>query len=131
MIERKKLNNNDKSEEYKSNRENRKDANKNITSKIIIDTRNNFSNNNSNNISINNNHYDYQRRKNFISNRNKNSIHRNRNHQIVNINETSKNYGGGKRNSAIVEQSKKDSKQIENKEENGKEEKNNVHGIRK
>ena len=127
MIERKKLNNNDKTEEYKSSRENRKDVNKNISSKIIVDTRNNFSNNNSNNnISINNNHYDYHRRKNFISNRNKNSIHRNRNHHIVNINETSKNYGGGKRNSAIVEQSKKDSKQIENKEENDKEEKKNV-----
>ena len=93
MIERKKLNNNDKTEEYKSSRENRKDVNKNISSKIIVDTRNNFSNNNSNNnISINNNHYDYHRRKNFISNRNKNSIHRNRNHHIVNINETSKNY---------------------------------------
>ena len=126
MIERKKLNNNDKSEEYKSNRENRKDAYKNISSKVYVDTRNNFSNNNSNNnISLNNNHYDH-RRKNFISNRNKNSIHRNRNHHIVNINETSKNYGGGKRNSAIVEQSKKDSKQQENKEENENEEKNNI-----
>ena len=130
-----KLNTQIKHEENKNNRDRDvKEIYKNVSTKVIVETRSNISSNNS--IS-NKRNINTQKRNNMINNRNKNkhSIYNIRhNHQIININETSKR-SNQNRNSAFIEKNKKDianasnrenKENIENKEiiEKGKE--NNV-----
>ena len=125
-----KINNQNKEEENKNNsKKDVKEMYKNVSTKVIIDTKN-YNNNNS--ISKKRN-IETQKRKDNINNRNKNknkiSIYNIRhNHQIININETSKR-DHKNRNSAIIEQSKKEIQQkeiIDNKENKEKETKKNM-----
>ena len=106
----KKLNINYKIEDN-NNKENKENYNYNSSRATMYDSINNYNNINSNRANNGN-----QKRKNYISNRNKNSKFNIRhNHQIININETSK-YAGQKRNSAIIDQSKKEIKKVDNKD---------------
>ena len=123
-----KINNQNKEEENKNNsKKDVKEMYKNVSTKVIIDTKN-YNNNNS--ISKKRN-IETQKRKDNINNRNKNKIsiyNIRHNHQIININETSKR-DHKNRNSAIIEQSKKEIQQkeiIDNKENKEKETKKNM-----
>ena len=123
-----KINNQNKEEENKNNsKKDVKEMYKNVSTKVIIDTKN-YNNNNS--ISKKRN-IETQKRKDNINNRNKNKIsiyNIRHNHQIININETSKR-DHKNRNSAIIEQSKKEIQQkeiIDNKENKEKETKKNT-----
>ena len=130
----KKVNTQIKDDENKNNREkNIKEIYKNVSTKVIIDTRSNISNNNS--IS-NKRNLDNQKRKDgyiICRHRNKNPIYNiKHNHQIININETSKKASQNrKRNSVLLEkpkkemQNKEDKENKENKNNNGIENKNN------
>ena len=123
-----KINNQNKEEENKNNsKKDVKEMYKNVSTKVIIDTKN-YNNNNS--ISKKRN-IETKKRKDNINNRNKNKIsiyNIRHNHQIININETSKR-DHKNRNSAIIEQSKKEIQQkeiIDNKENKEKETKKNM-----
>ena len=126
-----KINNQNKEEENKNtSKKDVKEMYKNVSTKVIIDTKN-YNNNNS--ISKKRN-IETQKRKDNINNRNKNKIsiyNIRHNHQIININETSKR-DHKNRNSAIIEQSKKEIQQKEiidnkeNKENKEKETKKNM-----
>ena len=123
-----KINNQNKEEENKNNsKKDVKEMYKNVSTKVIIDTKN-YNNNNS--ISKKRN-IETQKRKDNINNRNKNKIsiyNIRHNHQIININETSKR-DHKNRNSAIIEQSKKEIQQkeiIDNKDNKEKETKKNM-----
>ena len=123
-----KINNQNKEEENKNNsKKDVKEMYKNVSTKVIIDTKN-YNNNNS--ISKKKN-IENQKKKDNINNRNKNKIsiyNIRHNHQIININETSKR-DHKNRNSAIIEQSKKEIQQkeiIDNKENKEKETKKNM-----
>ena len=123
-----KINNQNKEEENKNtSKKDVKEMYKNVSTKVIIDTKN-YNNNNS--ISKKRN-IETQKRKDNINNRNKNKIsiyNIRHNHQIININETSKR-DHKNRNSAIIEQSKKEIQQkeiIDNKENKEKETKKNT-----
>ena len=123
-----KINNQNKEEENKNNsKKDVKEMYKNVSTKVIIDTKN-YNNNNS--ISKKRN-IETQKRKDNVNNRNKNKIsiyNIRHNHQIININETSKR-DHKNRNSAIIEQSKKEIQQkeiIDNKENKEKETKKNM-----
>ena len=123
----KKVNTQIKEDEGRSNRE-VKEIYKNVSTKVIIDTKSNNSNNNS--IS-NRKVIDNQKRKDNViicRHRNRNNIYNIRqNHQIININETSKRVSQ-KRNSALLEKPKKEvqnTEDKENKDNNGVENKNN------
>ena len=123
-----KINNQNKEEENKNNsKKDVKEMYKNVSTKVIIDTKN-YNNNNS--ISKKRN-IETKKRKDNINNRNKNKIsiyNIRHNHQIININETSKR-DHKNRNSAIIEQSKKEIQQkeiIDNKENKEKETKKNT-----
>ena len=126
-----KINNQNKEEENKNtSKKDVKEMYKNVSTKVIIDTKN-YNNNNS--ISKKRN-IETQKRKDNVNNRNKNKIsiyNIRHNHQIININETSKR-DHKNRNSAIIEQSKKEIQQKEiidnkeNKENKEKETKKNM-----
>ena len=123
-----KINIQNKEEENKNNsKKDVKEVYKNVSTKVIIDTKN-YNNNNS--ISKKRN-IETQKRKDSTNNRNKNKIsiyNIRHNHQIININETTKR-DHINRNSAIIEQSKKEIQQkeiIDNKENKEKETKKNL-----
>ena len=118
-------------EENKNNRDKDvKEVYKNVSTKVIIDTKSNYNNNNS--IS-NKRNADNQKKENYVNirNKNKNSIYNIRqNHQIININETSRR-ANQNRNSALIENSKKDvvhkeKKEKEKEKEKAKENKKNI-----